>query len=146
MADNVAVTGHKVIGLNIQVGQGDQTKTYYFKGLNAADYDDMAAAIEASGEYTVLGFSPVYRKEALLDGTLSINQGTADNTKFVQCGLKRTADIGGNEVDVKTMFLTLPISDDTAKADAVKTALLNKTIAGAKVTDVFRMGAQSIGS
>lgn len=129
-------TGYEVEGITIAYKQGDVQDSKYYKGLTPADVSDIAEAIEASGEYTFIGFSVTYRLKTYKAKTLTIVNGTADKIAWSQLILKRTAEIGGVEVKLQSLYLLMPISSDAAKKTAVKDALLNKTIAGAKIVEV----------
>jgi hypothetical protein len=141
---NYSIEGFKVIGVTLQFQQGDTKKSVFMKGINLSDVVDIVEAIEAQGEYTFLGMSPVYRKLSALDGSLVIAEGTSTKVKWSNVGLKRTAQIGDEEVEVKSLYLTLPLADDDSKNNALVSALLNKTIAGAKVTEVIQNSAVAI--
>lgn len=129
-------TGYEVEGITIAYKQGDVQDSKYYKGLTPADVSDIAEAIEASGEYTFIGFSVTYRLKTYKAKTLTIVNGTADKISWSQLILKRTAEIGGVEVKLQSLYLLMPISSDATKKTAVKDALLNKTIAGAKIVEV----------
>ncbi|MDN5303578.1 MAG: hypothetical protein PWP46_457 [Fusobacteriaceae bacterium] len=141
---NYSIEGFKVIGVTLQFQQGDTKKSVFMKGINLSDVADIVEAIEAQGEYTFLGMSPVYRKLSALDGSLVIAEGTSTKVKWSNVGLKRIAQIGDEEVEVKSLYLTLPLADDDSKNNALVSALLNKTIAGAKVTEVIQNSAVAI--
>lgn len=142
---NVAVAGHVVDGITLQLAAGDLKKSIYFKGLNLADVEELKTAIEGTGEFTVTGFGVTYRDKAIKEGTTPITSGTGEKVDFQQVILQRTADVGGQEVKMQSMYITLPVPQDTVKKAALKTALLNKTIGGAKVTDVSVNMVKSLG-
>lgn len=139
-----APTGYDIEGITVAYKQGDVQDSKFYKGLTPADFSEVAEAIEASGEYTVIGFSVTFRAKTYKDGTMVIAQGSADKITWSQVILKRTADIGGTEVKLQSLYLLMPISSDPLKKTAVKDALINKTIAGAKVVEIVENAVKSL--
>lgn len=133
-----------VEGITIAYKQGDVQDSKFYKGMTPADVADLAAAIEASGEYTFIGFSVTYRLETYKANTLTIASGSTDKITWSQVILKRTAEIGGVDVKLQSLYVLMPISSDPLKKTAVKDALLNKTIAGAKVVEVVENFVKSL--
>lgn len=144
--DNFNAVGYNVIGLTIQVKQGDLEKSLYMPGFNTADYDELKAVIEASGEFAVTGFSLTMRDKKIKDGTFLVPAGTAELYKLGKIGLKRTVDIGGVETEMKTLYIPWMIPEDKVKKQAIATALVGKTIGGAIVKDVVQNLAGSMGA
>lgn len=131
-----APTGMVVDGITIAYMQGDQKASKYYQGLSVADVDKIADAIEASGEYTVIGFSVNFRLKTYKEKTLTIAQGTADKITWQNVICQRTIDVGGVEVKAQSLYLLMPISSDATKKTALKDVLLGEVIAGAKITQV----------
>lgn len=142
---NLAIAGNVVDGITLQLAAGDLRKSIYYKGCNLADVEELTTAIEGTGEFTVTGFGVTYRDKAIKEGTKQITAGTGEKVDFQQVILKRTADVGGQEVKMQSMYITLPVPQDTVKKAALKTALVNKTIAGAKVVDVSVNTVKTLG-
>lgn len=135
---------YEVEGITIAYKQGDVQDSKFYKGLTPADVAQVAEAIEASGEYTFIGFSVTYRLKTYKEKTLTIASGSADKITWSQVILKRTVDIGGVDVKLQSLYLLMPISSDATKKTAVKTALLNQTIGGAKVVEVVENSVKSL--
>lgn len=131
-----AIANMKIKGISLAIQRGSAKDTKFYPGCTPADAQELAAAIETSGEYTVTGFSVVYRKEAILDGTEQPTNGTAKfkDVKWQNVILAReTAD--GQEL--KSLYVLLPVdTKDEVKREALKTALIGKTIANGKVVAV----------
>lgn len=144
--DNYVSTGYNVVGLTIQIKQGDVEKSLYMGGLNAGDFDELKAAIELSGEFAVTGFSLTMRDKKIKDGTFLVPAGTAENYRLSKIGFKRTVDIGGVETEMKTLYVPWMVPEDKTKKQAIATQLIGKTIAGAKITDVVQNLAGSMGA
>lgn len=144
--ENVIFTGYNVAGLTVQVKQGDVEKSLYMPGLNLADFEDIKAGLELGGEFVVSGFSLTVRDKKVKDGTLVIPAGSAEKYSTVKVGLKRTADIGGTETDMKTLYVPFLMPEDKVKQAAVVTHFVGKTIAGAKVVDIIKNETGSYGA
>lgn len=144
--ENYASAGYNVVGLTIQIKQGDVEKSLYMAGLNAGDFDELKAAIELSGEFAVTGYSLTMRDKKIKDGTFLVPAGTAENYRLSKIGLKRTVDIGGVETEMKTLYVPWMVPEDKTKKQAIATKLIGKIIAGAKVTDVVQNLAGSMGA
>lgn len=129
-------TGMVVDGVTIAYQQGDVKDSKYYQGVGASDVETLAAAIEASGEYTVIGFSLTFRLKTAKDKTLTIAQGTSAKIDWQKVICQRLIDNNGVETKAQSLYLLMPISADDTKKTAVKNALMNKVIAGAKVTAV----------
>ena len=99
--------GFVVEGITIAYKQGDVQDSKFYKGLTPADVSQVAEAIEASGEYTFIGFSVTYRLKTYKENTLTIASGSADKITWSQVILKRTADIGGVDVKLQSLYLLI---------------------------------------
>lgn len=130
------LANYKVIGINISLQRGNMKDTKYYGGAKPADFQELALAIEASGEFSVTGFSTVYRLKNYLDGTATPTNGTADfkDVNWQNVILKRETETGD---ELKSLYVLMPIPKDEAKRTAVKNQLLNKTIGGGKVVAVM---------
>lgn len=144
--DNYVSTGYNVVGLTVQIKQGDVEKSLYMAGLNAGDFDEIKAAIQLSGEFAVTGYSLTMRDKKIKDGTFLVPAGTTENYSLSKIGLKRTVDIGGVDTEMKTLYIPFMIPEDKTKKQAIATQLIGKTIAGAKITDVVQNLAGSMGA
>ena len=130
------VANMKIKGISLAIQRGSAKDTKFYPGCTPADAQELALAIESSGEYTVTGFSVVYRKEAILDGTEQPTNGTTDfkNVKWQNVILSRETTDGQ---ELKSLYVLMPVhvSDET-KREALKTQLIGKTIANGKVVAV----------
>ena len=136
--DNFVATGFNVVGLTIQIAQGDLTDSLYMSGFNAGDFEELKTIIEADGEWAVTGFSLTCRDKKIKDGTFVTPAGSAEKYKKGQIGLQRKVEIAGVETELKTLYIPFMVPEDKVKKEAVRTAFIGKTIAGAKVTDVVQ--------
>ncbi len=143
--DNFSATGYRVIGLTVQVQQGDLREPLYMPGLNTGDFDEIKAAIESTTEFAVTGFSLTVRDKKLDDGSFVVPGGTAEIYTKGKIGLKRTVDIGGVETEMKTLYIPFMVPADLMKQKSIKDKLVGKTIAGAKITDVVQDKKNSLG-
>ena len=110
--DNFSAAGFRVVGLTVQVQQGDLRESLYMPGLNAGDFDEIKDAIESTTEFAVTGFSITARDKKLDDGSFVVPGGTAEIYTKGKIGLKRTADIGGVETEMKTMYIPFMVPAD----------------------------------
>lgn len=127
---------YEVTGVTIAFQQGDVQDSKFYKGMTIDDVSELAEAIEASGEYTFIGFSLTYRLKTYVAKTLVVTPGTADKITWQNLLLKRTAEIGGKDVSLTTLYVLMPISSDATKKTAVLDALMGKTIQGAVVKSI----------
>ncbi len=126
----------KVKGIALAIQRGSAKDTKFYPGCTPADAQELAEAIESSGEYTVTGFSVVYRKESYLDGTEQPTNGTASfkDVKWQNVILARQTTDGQ---ELKSLYTLLPVhTKDETKRAALKTTLIGKTIANGKVVAV----------
>ena len=143
--DNFSAAGYRVVGLTVQIQQGDLKESLYMPGLNSGDFDEIKDAIEATTEFAVTGFSITARDKRLDDGSFVVPGGTAEIYTKGKIGLKRTVDIGGVETEMKALYIPFMIPADLTKQQDIKAKFVGKTIAGAKITDVVQDKKNSLG-
>ena len=143
--DNFSAAGFRVVGLTVQVQQGDLRESLYMPGLNAGDFDEIKDAIESTTEFAVTGFSITARDKKLDDGSFVVPGGTAEIYTKGKIGLKRTADIGGVETEMKTLYIPFMVPVDLTKQQSIKDKFVGKIIAGAKIKDVVKKKKNSLG-
>lgn len=132
----ILVTGYDCIGINIQMQQGDVKKSEFFPYVLPEDYNVMAEAIEATGQFTCTGFSPVFRDKTVKEGTTPIVEGTTEKIKWTNIILQRTVKIGENDVKVASLYVLFPLPNTEASQDLVKAKFINQNVGGALVKDV----------
>lgn len=143
--DNYVATGYVCKGLTVQIQQGDLKESLYMAGLNAGDFEEVKDAIESTTEFAVTGFSLTMRDKKLDDGSFTVPGGTAEIYTKSKLGLKRTLEVGGVETEMKTLYIPFMVPADLTKQKAIKDKFINKTIAGAKITDVVQDKKNSLG-
>lgn len=143
ISENHEVAGYSVIGVTLAFMQGDTKVSKVYYNVNLADIDEIVDAVEATNQFTFVGMSPIYRKESFLDKTLDIAQGTESKLFWGKVGVKRTAEVAGEVIDLKTLYLDLPLARDSSN-EALKAALVGKTIKGGLVTDIIQSSSSSL--
>lgn len=122
----------KITGMNVKVKQGDVPAKIncYGTGVLDTDYEPIKDILNASGEYAVTGYN---LKKAISPAPVIVS-GTA-GTKLSSGTLIIERELA------KTLYIKVMLPDDDTKAKAIGTALLGKTLGGAKITKVTKKTA-----
>lgn len=135
---NLFASGYECTGITIQMQQGDVKVSKFYPGVTSVDYNKLAESIEATGQFTCTGFSPVFRDKAVKEGTVPVVEGTTEKVNWGNIILQRFVKVGEQDVKAGSLYLMMPIPVAKANREAMEAKLKGQTIGGALVKDVKR--------